>query len=242
MSNHALPAGPAFAGSPTPSKLKRFNKKHKFAAAAAIAGSALLLGSLPGNSLAMWMAQVTQSGGTITAGNMGLALPAGPSYFDTSPDKAPSSIDLATYRAVPGDQISVVQSQAVTMVGTNLKADWSVVIPQGGALAGALASPGSGVTGKVYFGAGTYDPATFNPANALASASLDGTGTTAVVHFNQPALNGGVAALNDGTLTDGTAKLFAVEVIDYAANSTDNTIQGAQAQLSAINYTLTQVR
>ncbi|WP_018771464.1 hypothetical protein [Arthrobacter sp. 162MFSha1.1] len=240
MSTQAVPTSPAFAG---PSHRQSSKKKLVIALAIVIVGILLAVFACnSGNTFAMWRAQVTQNGETMHGGNFGITKPSGPGYFDTSPDRTPTAIDLNTFRTVPGDQISISQAQAITMVGNNLAADWSVEIPDGGALTGALATPGSGVTGKVYFGKGTYDPTTFNPADALASASLDGSGPIALVHFNQPTLNGGVSYLNDGSLTDGTAKVFAVTVIDYAASATDTTIQATQANLSAINYTLTQVR
>lgn len=243
MSTHAVPATPAVAGPSAPIKKKTFKKKLIAAAIVATLGvGAIAISSHVGETHSNWTASATQEGHAVQAGRLQLAQPGTPSYFDTSSDKAPTAIDLSTFRIVPGDQISIAQAQAVTMIGTNLKADLTAAIPGNGALTGALATPGSGVTGKVYFGQGTYDPTTFNPANALAWASLDGTGATPVVHFNQPAMNGGVAYLNDGTLTDGSTKLFSVTQIDYAPSATDNLTQSTQADLSAIVYTLTQVR
>lgn len=244
MSTHAPTAEQAlFAGSSTPVAKK--DKKRKLVTAVALfgAGVAVVVSTLPGTSLATWMAEVAQPGATIQSGVLALASPGAQEFFDTSPDKAaPASIDLATFRIVPGDQISINQAQAVTMVGANLKADWAVNMPVGGALTGALAAPGSGVTGTVYFGQGTYDPATFTPTSALASAPLDGSGAGGVVHFNQPALNGGVAELNDGSLTDGSTKLFAVVVISYDLSASDTTVQATQAEIAGITYSLTQVR
>ncbi|MEW1813009.1 hypothetical protein AB0284_20195 [Pseudarthrobacter phenanthrenivorans] len=253
MSTQAVPATPAFADPSVPAKKdpsapakkKGFkNKKFFLPVVAVIVGATLVGAALEVRQTdATWQASITQGGETIDSGTLGLAKPGAATYFDTSSDKAaPTAIDLSTFRAVPGDQISISQAQAVTMIGTNLKADWSVSIPSNGALTGALAAPGSGVTAKVYFGVGPYDPTTFKPANALASASLDGTDSTPIVHFNQPALNGNVSYLNDGSLTDGATKLFSVVVIDFASTATDNTIQGTQADLSALNYTLLQVR
>ncbi|KIC68735.1 hypothetical protein [Pseudarthrobacter phenanthrenivorans] len=244
MSKHAFPAEPV-AGSVVPAKQKGSKKKKLLLGLAALGVGAALItgGGALGVTNANWEKSITTPGEKIQGGKLGDALSGQPGYFDTSSDKAaPTPIDLATFRAVPGDQMSIAQAQAVTMIGNNLKADLIVELPVGGALTNALAAPGSGVTGHVYVGKGTYDPATFNPAQALASAPLDGTGPTAVVHFNQPALNGGEADLNDGTLTDGTPKLFGVVIIDYALSSTDNTVQGTEADLSAITYHMKQAR
>lgn len=242
MSMSTVPTDPPLADSSAPVSQKKGRKKKWLAAAAfLLAGSALIASSTHGETWAMWQSDVTQQGKAVQSGTLALALSGPTGSFDTSPDKTPTSIDLSTFRIVPGDQISIDQAQAITMIGTNLKADWKVQLPTGGALTGALATPGSGVTGKVYLAQGTYDPATFDPATSLASAPLDGTGT-AVVHFNQPALNGGQVNLNDGSLTDGTARLYAVEVIDYTSTATDSTLQSTQADLSAITYNLTQVR
>lgn len=219
---------------------KSYKEKLGLAAVALCVGGVMIAPT--GVTGANWIKEIIQPGTTIQSGSMSLALSGPASAYDTSPDVTPHLIDLATHRIVPGDVTSVQQAEAVEMTGANLKADLAIKIPVGGALSGALANPGSGVTGVVYFGSGTYDPATFTPAQALASAPLDGTGPGAVVHFNQPALNGNTVALNDGSLTNGTANIFTVTVITYDFAATDTTVMAASADVAAITTTLTQVR
>jgi alternate signal-mediated exported protein len=234
-SRHSLAKAPSNKG-------KSFKKKALFGAALACTSSVMLVVAAGPGTGALWQGAVIQPGAHIQSGLMHLELSGVSQAYDTSPDVTAHLIDLAANKIVPGDVTSIQQAEAITMSGANLKADLAIKIPAAGALSGALATPGSGVTAVVYFGSGTYDPATWTQASALASAPLDGTGTGAVVHFNQPALNGNTAALNDGSLTDGTAKLFTVTVITYAASATDTTVMGASADVAAITSTLTQVR
>lgn len=223
-----------------PDQGKSFKKKLLAAGALLCAGGALIAGT-GGVTGALWSGQVVQPGERIQSGKLALD-PGTQQAYDTSPDVTAHPIDLATNKIVPGDVTSIAQPEAITLIGANLKADLSVQVPQGGALSGALAAPGSGVTGVAYLVAAPYDPATFTPSQALASAPLDGTSAGGVVHFNQPTLNNNNTVLNNGSLTDGTPKLYTVTVITYAASATDAMVMSASADVANITTTLTQVR
>lgn len=87
------------------------------AAIAGAAGIALLLGGA--GTLASWNADATATGGTITAGEMTIEAVAG---GGTWTDAKQGAINIATFKAVPGDVLTYTANFNVTAVGDNLSA------------------------------------------------------------------------------------------------------------------------
>lgn len=84
---------------------------------AAIAlGAALLLGG--GGTLANWNASATQTPGTIVAGDLNVVNGVG-----AWKDPAGTTIDISSYRVVPGDKLTFTQDLNVTLVGDNMAAE-----------------------------------------------------------------------------------------------------------------------
>lgn len=116
--------------------------KMRNAVIATMAGMALLVG---GSTYALWSAEVTFEGGTITAGSMDI-IAGTMNAWDVSPDRVNLSedittaasndmsattlkgtdkaalINLATWKIVPGDTVALVFPYKVTLEGDNLVA------------------------------------------------------------------------------------------------------------------------
>jgi alternate signal-mediated exported protein len=85
---------------------------------AAIAlGAALLLGG--GGTLANWNASATQTPGTIAAGDLNVVNATSAGVWK---DRAEATIDIATYKVVPGDKLTFTQDLNVTLVGDKMAA------------------------------------------------------------------------------------------------------------------------
>lgn len=86
---------------------------------AAIAlGAALLLGG--GGTLANWNAAATQTPGTIVAGDLNVV---NSTSAGTWKDRAGTTIDINTYKVVPGDKLTYTQDLTVTLKGDKMAAD-----------------------------------------------------------------------------------------------------------------------
>ena len=84
---------------------------------AAIAlGAALLLGG--GGTLANWNASATQAPGTIVAGDLNVVNGAG-----VWKDRLGDTINIATYKVVPGDKLTFTQDLNVTLAGDKMAAE-----------------------------------------------------------------------------------------------------------------------
>ena len=96
------------------------NKK-LLAGAAVAAGIGLLFA--PGLSAA-WSDSAEVDGGQITAGNLDIEATQ-TNAQDVSPDRedSPHAIDLATWRAVPGDVVAIEQGLDIALEGDNLIAE-----------------------------------------------------------------------------------------------------------------------
>jgi alternate signal-mediated exported protein len=109
----------------------QMNKLAKGAIAGA-AGIALLLGGA--GTFAFWNSSQPVSGGTITAGNL-LVEQDGAAGVWTN--QTGNTINIATYRVVPGDVLTFTDTLNVTAVGNTLKATLSI---SGGSVAPASAA------------------------------------------------------------------------------------------------------
>jgi alternate signal-mediated exported protein len=91
------------------------NKLAKGAIAGA-AGIALLLGGA--GTFAFWNSSATVAGGTITAGNLLISNPT-PGVWK---DQNGATIDITTYKIVPGDTLTYTDDVDLTVTGNNLVA------------------------------------------------------------------------------------------------------------------------
>jgi alternate signal-mediated exported protein len=87
---------------------------------AGAAGAALLVS---GATFALWSDSEEVAGGTITAGNLDVALIGAPAWQDVSAGRAGHDIDLATFKIVPGDTIQGHFGIAAALEGDNLVAE-----------------------------------------------------------------------------------------------------------------------
>ncbi|MFJ5958116.1 alternate-type signal peptide domain-containing protein [Paenarthrobacter sp. NPDC092416] len=92
------------------------NKTMLKGAAAIALGGALLLGG--GGTLAWWNAADSAAAGTIVAGDLNVEAAAG-----VWTDRAGSTIDISTYRVVPGDLLTYTQDLDVTLEGDKMAAN-----------------------------------------------------------------------------------------------------------------------
>ncbi|MFF2316547.1 alternate-type signal peptide domain-containing protein [Arthrobacter sp. NPDC058097] len=84
--------------------------------AAIAVGAALLLGG--GGTLASWNAEATGAPGTVIAGDLNVTAAAG-----VWTDRAGATIDISTYKVVPGDKLTYTQALTVTLTGDKMAAN-----------------------------------------------------------------------------------------------------------------------
>jgi alternate signal-mediated exported protein len=104
-------------------------------------GVALLTG---GATFALWSDSESIDGGTITAGNLDIAL-TGSQWYDVSADRtdSPHTIDLSTFRIVPGDTIRGDYKVDAALAGDNMMAQLKIAH---GRITSDLLSTDNGVT------------------------------------------------------------------------------------------------
>jgi alternate signal-mediated exported protein len=83
--------------------------------AAIAVGAALLLGG--GGTLASWNAEATGTPGTIVAGDLNVTAAAG-----TWTDRTGATVNISTYKVVPGDKLTYTQALNVTLTGNKMAA------------------------------------------------------------------------------------------------------------------------
>ncbi|MFE4543516.1 alternate-type signal peptide domain-containing protein [Arthrobacter sp. NPDC056727] len=84
--------------------------------AAIAVGAALLLGG--GGTLASWNASQTATPGTIVSGDLNVSAAAG-----VWTDRAGATINIASYKVVPGDKLTYTQVLNVTLTGDKMAAN-----------------------------------------------------------------------------------------------------------------------
>ncbi|SDZ09871.1 alternate-type signal peptide domain-containing protein [Herbiconiux ginsengi] len=129
------------------------NKLAKGAIAGA-AGVVLLLGGA--GTFAFWNSTANVAGGTIVAGNL---LVANTGAAGVWTDQNGTTIDVATYRIVPGDTLTYTDDLTVTAVGDNLQATLALA---GGSIAPTTAGNAADIALAGYL---------------VDNAELDATGT-----------------------------------------------------------------
>ncbi|MDT0168051.1 alternate-type signal peptide domain-containing protein [Pseudarthrobacter sp. BRE9] len=126
--------------------------------AAIAVGAALLLGG--GGTLASWNAEATTAPGTIVSGDLNVAR----TVAGVWKDRAGATIDITTYKVVPGDKLTFTQDLAVTLVGNKMAANVATT--------GITATNG------------------FTPANVTVSAPVLTVGGAAVANPLKPTATG----------------------------------------------------
>ena len=102
----------------------------------ATAMATVLLG---GSTFALWAANATFTGGTITAGDLNIAQKTNTAFYDVSIDRTDTAaipgtdgvqkghtIDPTTWLMVPGDKVAAVFTATVTLTGDNMVAQLSL--------------------------------------------------------------------------------------------------------------------
>ncbi|MFP3461351.1 alternate-type signal peptide domain-containing protein [Arthrobacter globiformis] len=84
--------------------------------AAIAVGAALLLGG--GGTLASWNASASGAPGTVIAGDLNVTAAAG-----VWTDRTGATIDISTYKVVPGDKLTYTQALTVTLTGDKMAAN-----------------------------------------------------------------------------------------------------------------------
>lgn len=141
------------------------NRMSKGAVAVGV-GIVLLLGG--GGTFAYWNASVASSGGTIAAGDLNLVANGTGAWTDRNG----ATVDISSYKVVPGDLLTYTQKLDVTLVGNKIAANLTVDAPAatgnftatniktgaitltnsaGGAITNPLTASASGMTAKTTF-------------------------------------------------------------------------------------------
>jgi alternate signal-mediated exported protein len=120
--------------------------------AAIAVGAALLLGG--GGTLASWNAADNAAPGTVTAGDLNVVKTAAGVWKD----RAGATIDIASYKVVPGDKLTFTQVLTVTLTGDKMAAN--------------IAAIGTGAVNG------------FTPANVIVSDTVLTAGTPSAVVSN----------------------------------------------------------
>jgi alternate signal-mediated exported protein len=230
---------------------KRSNRRIKGLIAGA-AGVALLLG---GSTFALWSANGTAGGGTITAGNLDLTAEAA-AFHDISSDRTDTdgatntavgvpghpigdSTALGSYRIVPGDTIAGVYEYEITLLGDNLVADLNLAFATGGT--STLANLGLTYDLKITSTTGTLVEETDQ-----SWPTVDGKILTQSFQAYETAdaridKNGGTALPMVGS--DGKAKVKLVIKATLPGDTvTDRVDVGMIKELNTLTATLTQSR
>jgi alternate signal-mediated exported protein len=100
------------------------NKMTKGALATGL-GVALLVGG--GGTLAVWNANAGADAGTVKSGNLNIT--ADPGVWTNAISKEGESIDISTYKMVPGDMLTFTQPVTVDLVGDLMQATLTLTDP-----------------------------------------------------------------------------------------------------------------
>ena len=197
---------------------------------AGLAGLALLSG---GTTFALWSDSDSIPGGTITNGELGVSATS-VGWFDVSPDRTDvtvaatpvteldgHTVDLQTWRMVPGDVAEGTYGLDVTLVGDNLVANLDIT-----SSGGTASLPEDLLVSYRVFDAGR---------NAVASGVLDGPAT---LRFAAPRTGQAAGTpVNAGTVVvDGmtAADLFVVVTADWSAEASGTTAASTMNAATAL--------
>lgn len=191
---------------------------------AGAAGAALLLA---GSTFALWSDSGKAPGGVITSGNLDVEV-VGTQWSDVSSDRSdsPHAIDLASFKAVPGDTIQGEYAVDAGLEGDNLVAN--LALKNGGALTGALQD---GLVDVTY---------TVLDADRKTVATGSSTGVDVTLASADNSAPGTLAQLP--AAVDGTADFSVVVSVTFDRSTSDRDLVQAQADLAGATIQLSQVR
>ncbi len=198
------------------------NKLVKGAVATA-AGVALLMGGA--GTFAYWNDSVGVTGGTITAGNLLVALPATAPTTDgwtvqkNGAGTAVAVSNIATFVASPGDKFTLKKTVNVTATGNNLVATLAL---GSGSIAGATT--------------GAADTALAAYLTKTASISATGTGIAAIGTTGTYSVTPGTAGISASPVTVTVVINFPKD----AAAGTENNTKLGSVSLSGLTVTVDQ--
>lgn len=183
-------------------------------AVAGAAGIALLLGGA--GTFALWNDASTISGGTVSTGTLSIVNSGAATWTDiSSTTVGGTAFNPATQKLVPGDKVQLTQAVVISTTGKNLKANFTF-------------NPASITTDPILASQLTYTLAA-TPVAATGAATVTSTGP------------------NTFSITPGTAATTTVNVtftVDFNSATSGTTGQNiaSAVNLSALSFTLTQVR
>jgi alternate signal-mediated exported protein len=185
---------------PLTRKKNHMNKLTK-SSIAAVAGIALLMGGA--GTLAVWNDTINAgAAGSITAGTLSMsnATPG------TWTDQNGQTIDISTFRAVPGDVLTYDTTVDVTAVGDNLEGTIGI--------GSTSIAPATASAADTELAALLTDSATFT-VNGAAGSTFTATGTAQTINVTV------TIAWPSGTpAVDNLAKLGSVSLTDFAITAT----------------------
>ncbi|GAA2237404.1 alternate-type signal peptide domain-containing protein [Herbiconiux moechotypicola] len=186
------------------------NKLAKGAIAGA-AGLVLLLGGA--GTFAYWNSTADIAGGTITAGNLLVENTGGAGVWT---DQNGTTINIATYRIVPGDTLTYTDTLTVTAVGNNLVAELALgpesIAPADGGVPADVALAGFLEDGAVLTATGTGISGASPTYTVTAGTAGVSSVVTVAVTLAFPNANTAGA--------ENTAKLGAVDLSDMTLTLT----------------------
>lgn len=217
--------------------MKKLNSKQKRAGAALTIGA--LAASLGGGAVyAAWSDSEQAGGGTITAGNLDVALVGDETgaWQDVSADRSdsPHEIDLDTFKIVPGDTIQGTYAVDAALQGDNLVAKLGMKNAQTGTPVGNLIGDTNGV--KITYSLVKADGSPVAGATDIAVGTDTNVTFAAADNSNKGDLPTLPAEL------DETADYNVVVKATFDANTPDQTRVKTQAALSDMTVSLDQVR
>lgn len=201
-------------------------------AIAGVAGIALLAG---GTTFALWTDEADVDGGIITAGNLDVALLDEVKWTDMTADRDDHghTIDLTTFKIVPGDTIHGTFPIDAALQGDNLTADLGITL--GGSVddaAGLLAGDNVTVTYTVLHANGT-------PVSGLSNIEL-GTEATLPLRASDNTEDRNRTSLP--AELDDEADLEVVVAVTFSGATKGQELVQTKADLQELGVTLTQTR
>lgn len=203
---------------------------------------------LSGGTLALWQDQATVSSAKISTGHLAVAVDSQTAYdisdlklqstktFTSSADK---QVDLASYSAVPGDSIRIVQPVTVDLEGDNLAAELGIVSASGATVAMADQTDDDDAV---------YDDWDGTEELTVSGAKLvEGANVAAAAADTAKAVDKTASGAYRFTANDDDKTFYAVYDVtfnwnDQVGGEADSAAMEAVATVTGLDATLTQVR
>lgn len=212
------------------------NKKIVAGSVVAVAAGALFLSS---QTTALWNDAVEVQGGTITAGNLDVAVMGDTTWQDISTVTAKPIADINAFRIVPGDVVQSSRDLDVALEGDNMKAKFDVGFGAGSTgalLAGTdvdVDPTEAGTTQEAMSKKGVTLTYTVMKGNIVVAENVTpGTATDVVI----------TPADVSGKVLDGTADYNVKVTATFDSTADERTRVMTNAVLDKMTVNLTQVR